>query len=73
MDSSATAPVHLLLLCPHAVPLQVSFLLDQLQQVQGAAAAGRHPFAGRPLVILADAAKDDMDAAVSTNSAVRGA
>eukprot|EP00882_Tetradesmus_deserticola_P020668 GHRQ01022331.1.p2 GENE.GHRQ01022331.1~~GHRQ01022331.1.p2 ORF type:complete len:195 (+),score=92.63 GHRQ01022331.1:30-587(+) len=43
---------------------QVPFLLDQLRQVQGAAAAGRHPFAGRPLVILADAAKDDMDAAV---------
>jgi hypothetical protein len=48
--------------------LQVPFLLDQLQQVQGAdAAAGRHPFAGRPLVILADAAKDDMDAAVSSH------
>jgi hypothetical protein len=46
--------------------MQVPFLLDQLQQVQGAAAAaaGRHPFAGRPLVILADAAKDDMDATV---------
>ncbi|WIA35393.1 hypothetical protein OEZ86_003839 [Tetradesmus obliquus] len=43
---------------------QVPFLLDQLQQVQHGAAAGRHPFAGRPLVILADAAKDDIDAAV---------
>lgn len=40
--------------------LQLSFILDQLEQVQEG-----HPFAGRPVVILAERSKEEMDALVS--------
>lgn len=39
--------------------LQVSFILDQLEQV-----VEGHPFAGRPIVILADRNKEEMDGLV---------
>lgn len=46
--------------------LQVPFILKQLESFQGAGGRvggyqQRHPFAGRPLVILADKDKEDMD------------
>jgi hypothetical protein len=38
------------------LPLQLSFILDQLEQVQEG-----HPFDGRPVVILAEKSKEEMD------------
>jgi hypothetical protein len=37
----------------------LSFILDQLEQVQEG-----HPFDGRPVVILADKSKEEMDGLV---------
>lgn len=48
--------------------LQVPFLLDQFEAVQnsvGLTGWGKHTLAGRPLVILADKDKDEMDSLVS--------
>lgn len=42
---------------------QVPFILDQLEQIQ--LKGGSHPFANRPLVILADKDKDELDGLVS--------
>jgi hypothetical protein len=42
---------------------QVPFILDQLEQIQ--LRGGAHPFAHRPLVILADKDKEELDALVS--------
>lgn len=61
--------------------LQVSFILDQLEQVQLSHHARhrhhhhrhRHPFAGRPVVILADRDKEDMDKLVQNCSATKPA
>lgn len=43
--------------------LQVPFILDQLEQIQ--LRGGAHPFANRPLVILADKDKEELDSLVS--------
>lgn len=43
--------------------IQVPFILDQLEQIQ--LRGGAHPFAHRPLVILADKDKEELDALVS--------
>lgn len=51
-----------------AVDVQIPFLLDQFEAVQssvGPTGWGRHKLAGRPLVILADKDKEEMDALVS--------
>lgn len=46
------------------MPLQVPFILDQLEQIQSKGSS--HPFANRPLVILADKDKEELDSLVST-------
>jgi hypothetical protein len=43
--------------------MQVPFILDQLEQIQ--LRGGTHPFVNRPLVILADKDKDELDSLVS--------
>jgi len=43
--------------------VQVPFILDQLEQIQ--LRGGAHPFANRPLVILADKDKEELDSLVS--------
>lgn len=40
---------------------QVSFILDQLEHIAVSGRGRGHPFADRPLVILADKNKEDMD------------
>lgn len=42
--------------------IQVSFIIDQLEAVQEAGVG--HPFAGKPIVILADKDKEEMDTLV---------
>jgi hypothetical protein len=40
---------------------QAPFILEQLEQLQG---SSHHPFAGRPLVILAEQGKEELDSLV---------
>jgi hypothetical protein len=51
-------------------PLKVPFILDQLEQIQ--LRGGSHPFANRPLVILADKDKEELDAQVCGSDRVQG-
>jgi hypothetical protein len=54
-------------ICACVCCAQVPFLLDQFEAVQqclGPAGRGQHKLSGRPLVILADKNKEDMDSLV---------